>query len=392
MHPKILFDHIPKCAGSSVRGLLERGFGPDRVAPFIQWLSVGNASRLFSRYDVITGHFSGPILIDLPFPVRRLTVVRDPVDRILSLYHYLQQAPDAAIVSGDVAAMSFEEFVASRDQRFMASVGNLLCIHFADALGMVTDPASLLPMAKEAVDRYDLVGLYEDLDTTTARICRLCDLSDAALPTLNMTPVRQRREDLDPAVVRFLEEKNRLDTELYRYIAERFRREDTARATARPPGAPASGLIDGSRLDFGTRGVSIDRIMVAEALSGGAVVASGGVLKITASLSSRIDERDLVVCLILSDMFGDHVYGTDTMLLGRKYSIAPGQTLDLDIRFPANLGSGTYRVSLVAYCGARFTEKVYHHWAHNAATFQVLGNVGDPFFGAVKLNATIALT
>jgi hypothetical protein len=98
-------------------------------------------------------------------------------------------------------------------------------------------------------------------------------------------------------------------------------------------------------------------------------------------VSSRVSEPNLVLCLIVTDIFGDHVYGADTMALGRNWCIEADASIDGKIEVPVNLGMGRYQVSPVAYCGDRFAKKEYYHWAENAAAFEVQGNIGEPFFG-----------
>jgi lipopolysaccharide transport system ATP-binding protein len=88
---------------------------------------------------------------------------------------------------------------------------------------------------------------------------------------------------------------------------------------------------------------------------------------------------------LIRDIFGDYVYGTDTGLLKMKISTISGQKLSVNLRIPCYLGFGTYYLSLVVYCGDLFCRKDYYHWLDNAVKFLVSGNVGEPYFGYVKL-------
>jgi hypothetical protein len=392
MNKKILFDHIPKCAGSSIHALLQNAFGADRVAPHLQGISVSNAMRLFSDYDVVSGHFLGRILINAPFPLYRFTVVRHPVDRILSHYHYLRQIAGPGTATGDLFLnMSLDEFIRTSDQRFMAAVENLLCIHFADALGPVTRSSALLPMAKQAVECYDLVGIYEDLDATVRRICQLCEIPPVQLPKINVTRDRRYADEIEPCTLKIIEEKNRFDAELYKHIADRFYQasESGKESRGKTRSVSSAAKQNGELFNFGTYEVSIERVSLRGATSGTVVLASGEVLEIACSLTSRVADSNLVLCVIITDIFGDYAYGTDTTLLGQRWDIGPNETTDVEIKVTVNLGIGTYRVSLVAYCGERFTKKDYYHWAENAAAFEVRGNIGERFFGYSKLTASI---
>jgi hypothetical protein len=389
MARKILFDHIAKCAGSSVYALLQNGLGPDRVAPPLQGVSFSNAMRLFCDYDVVSGHFTGRIFIDTPFPVLRFTVVRHPVDRILSHYYYLKQLTSSGTDGIRSMYISLEEFIRTSEQESMAVVENPLCIHLADAIGPVTSSGALLPMAKEAVEYYDLVGVFEDIETTNRRICELCGLGPLSIPKINVTQTRKFADEIDPATLKLIVDKNHLDLELYRHIVDRFYQRESVNYKRSVNGHRAVSPMAKSPSNFGTYDVSIKDVSIHGAISGTMTVSSGEVLEIFFSLVSRVAEPNLVVCFIITDIFGDYVYGTDTMALGQKWFVESNATMEGRIRFAVNLGFGRYWISVVLYCGDRFTKKDYYHWAENVVFFDVRGNVGEPFFGYTKLNASI---
>lgn len=87
---KIHFLHIPKTAGQSVHQMLVDGFkhiSPLRVNS--QFQDLGDDS-VTDTYDVISGHIDWSTMElggDAEFT---FTVLRKPVDRILSFYHYLR--------------------------------------------------------------------------------------------------------------------------------------------------------------------------------------------------------------------------------------------------------------------------------------------------------------
>jgi hypothetical protein len=94
--PRIVSVHVPKCAGTSFRHVLETIYGP-RLWP--------NYGRVFVREQaqpgcvpedavVIHGHFMADAF-DEVLPRRRLiTWVRHPVERVVSNYYHFLRSPD----------------------------------------------------------------------------------------------------------------------------------------------------------------------------------------------------------------------------------------------------------------------------------------------------------
>lgn len=86
----VIFLHIPKTAGQSVHAGLESLFGdavcPARVNDQLKTYSI-SALR---KYRIFSGHFDWSLLDCIPEPRTVFTVLRDPVERILSFYFYLK--------------------------------------------------------------------------------------------------------------------------------------------------------------------------------------------------------------------------------------------------------------------------------------------------------------
>jgi hypothetical protein len=94
--PMLISVHVPKCAGTSFRHVLQ-GLYADRL-----WLNYGAIfTRSQARGDLVPagaqcihGHFFADAFDDL-FPTRELiSWVRDPVQRVVSNYHHFLRSPD----------------------------------------------------------------------------------------------------------------------------------------------------------------------------------------------------------------------------------------------------------------------------------------------------------
>lgn len=227
--PLLVYIHIPKTAGTSLRKLLSRRY-PGRF---------GKAPNTFTHAEVaeerlgaLVGNDPPPLAIGghmvfglrdvLPADARYLTVLRDPVERTLSHYGYLVAARDPVERPHGLlerttpyrSDLTLEEALA--DPRYLPD--NLQTRMLVCSRSPFEDlPADALARAREHLRSFAHVGVTERLDDFFASLG--CDTSP---------PKRRRagdhrpaRESLTPAQLRAVEEHNALDLELYAPAAGR---------------------------------------------------------------------------------------------------------------------------------------------------------------------------
>lgn len=116
---KLIFVHIPKTAGSTLDQVLNR-----EAKGNVCWLSGGarkTVERLthlppeeLLRFKVYAGHVPLGLHTLIPAPCRYITILRDPVERLVSHYYHVHDKPQhrsyEQIVEG---GMSLLDFVAS---------------------------------------------------------------------------------------------------------------------------------------------------------------------------------------------------------------------------------------------------------------------------------------
>lgn len=93
---RIVFLHIPKTAGQSVHAALESCFPQEAICParINDQLALMSIAEL-SRYRVFSGHLDWSLLDAVPGPKYVFTVLREPMDRLLSFYFYLRRQAEA---------------------------------------------------------------------------------------------------------------------------------------------------------------------------------------------------------------------------------------------------------------------------------------------------------
>ena len=93
----VIFQHVPKCGGSSLHELLTRNIGdcfPERRNGLGNWSALS-----LSKSSFFSGHFDTPSLSLIPqAKLRVVSVLREPQARLISLYRFLKAThPKAAI-------------------------------------------------------------------------------------------------------------------------------------------------------------------------------------------------------------------------------------------------------------------------------------------------------
>ena len=119
MNKNINFIHIPKTAGTSLRGFIENLYNVNLVNH--SWLVddlLKTPPWRLSNLKVISGHF--PVSVHSMIPNRNainLTFLRNPVSRAISHFNYLRKTP-SAFMHSVAAKNSFSDFLQRADGLF----------------------------------------------------------------------------------------------------------------------------------------------------------------------------------------------------------------------------------------------------------------------------------
>lgn len=104
--PCVIFLHIPKAAGMTLRAILQQHYGEDRVRIITARESHNHKTiaRQLAHQEtqgqpfpsVITGHLEFGLHAHLPHACTYITLLRDPVDRKISSYYYFLRNPQTS--------------------------------------------------------------------------------------------------------------------------------------------------------------------------------------------------------------------------------------------------------------------------------------------------------
>ena len=217
-HPLFVFDHIPKTAGTTFRrSYLRAAFPRDE-----RWILSGgdkNAedrerflelpAKARRRIRIVAGHYVDGLRAHLP-DARFLTVVRDPVDRLVSSYRHALFHPGGETLWPEVrkSQMGLREFVLKYERPNAQSVLGE---------GDFDEPT----ITKRLRARYALIGYTEAFDQF---VFLLHALEGFPLCLYNNRLVRQEWSAYEPTSgdLEFLRELNAQDVILHRVVKAEF--------------------------------------------------------------------------------------------------------------------------------------------------------------------------
>jgi len=235
----LIFLHIPKAGGTTLHGIIERQYDPSCIFS-IDGTRIHESIREFTelpeeergRLLVLKGHMSFGLHRLLPRSFSYITMVRNPVERVISNYYFLLRAPKHPLhetIKGN--NISLADAVASEMfARFNNSQTKMLSGIDVES---EKEPAKLLETAKENLQKFfSVVGLTERFDETILLIKRAFAWKLPFYVKENVSKNRPGQESLSNETLEIIKKANDLDIELYEYakglFERKFRQQDMA--------------------------------------------------------------------------------------------------------------------------------------------------------------------
>ncbi len=224
----VIFLHIPKTAGVTFGSILTRIYRPEEIAtyrmkfPLDSYYASVYAKR--KQLHLLRGHFTFGAHRFVVAPFVYLTFLRDPIDRVISLYYFYREWKDGPLYK-DVQKISLEEFVTSGITRLADNgmVRQLSGVGSHVRYGSCTQET--LQQAKENLERYFLVGLVQEFDRSIEIFSSLLGWQIPEYQPRNVTKNRPKRDEISAQTLAVLEKYNQLDKELYRFGVELYRKQ-----------------------------------------------------------------------------------------------------------------------------------------------------------------------
>lgn len=226
---KILFDHLPKCGGSSLSVYLKAHY-PKRKTFSINGLnptaSVDEFKNLSQRkrygYDLVIGHLAHELLDYVNPECLKVTVFREPVERIISHYYYAKRTPIHYLYSKiHSSEMSLEDYTTSG---LSGELRNWYTTHFSGLTAEEAEQSSEASI-RRAVDvvlnRYDIIGFLDNFSLFVEKLRNQANFRyEYKNKKINVTQDRPSLNDVAQSTIIKIEQINQLDIAFYKKIRD----------------------------------------------------------------------------------------------------------------------------------------------------------------------------
>jgi hypothetical protein len=385
---RVIFDHLPKTAGTAINAWLRTGLGNGCVTTNL----IGNHRELISRYggnySVISAHvaFYGE---GLDPRYQYVTCLREPIDRALSWLYFVLGHDEHALPIWAAA----RHFVASEGEGQVNAIGHHICNpyveHFAaiDASVAASD-AEKLARALATIERYDLWGFQEALPEFVDDFAALLGLqAPADVARVNVTRERPAVDAISASFRQRLEELNALDLEFYRILRGRYEKARRQWQRQRPavaaPGWVPFDQQRGERI-FDTP----EFALLSVKLEGENQCTVGSVLSFLLEFSLAVPVAELEIGIHIFDQDGRWAFGTNTTLLDQALSNRQAGTYREHWAVAAELPEGDYTA------GFAFAERLEGGtreiaWYDKLLDFRITRRIETQSAGYVSLPAAV---
>ena len=183
---RVIFLHIPKCAGSSINLLFKCYYGSGRSE---RLLAINDRERGPHYHEKIMrardalfvhGHFGYETLEKIRDDAFVFTVLRDPFERLRSTYGHLRTRTKGNPLKERVLEMPLVEFLTSREEDIMQWTDNVMArmltarFDLPSVYGM--DRGKLAEIAISHLKIFDYVGFVDSFDSNLSRIAAVAGI------------------------------------------------------------------------------------------------------------------------------------------------------------------------------------------------------------------------
>ena len=162
---KLIFIHVPKCAGRTVKDLLRSNY-PKHFEINNMLLFRELAEDDLKIFDLIMGHITFNYVENLK-DFKIFTVLRNPIERTISQYNHFMNMPTTFRLSKAMIERkyTFQDFIKS-DHPEIANLVNVYTMYFGEREMEYFNVDSFLERAIVNLSKLDFIGTHENFKKT----------------------------------------------------------------------------------------------------------------------------------------------------------------------------------------------------------------------------------
>lgn len=228
---KIYHIHIRKTAGTVIYSLLKQQFKEEDICPFRSELDLRNKLPVndllstISQYRMISGHyytFGKQLLPEYNI----VTFLRNPIDRTISAFNHIQNAPRDPFHNKLKGLTLCEALQSNLAERELSNGQTRYLVGNAGYDYNNLDESSV-SIAKSFIDQLFFVGIQELMEPSIQHLTQLLQIdAPQQIPRVNtkITESGIKVGDLSTDELNLLHEYNAYDLQVYQYAREKFER------------------------------------------------------------------------------------------------------------------------------------------------------------------------
>eukprot|EP00026_Physarum_polycephalum_P005441 Phypoly_transcript_05475.p1 GENE.Phypoly_transcript_05475~~Phypoly_transcript_05475.p1 ORF type:complete len:375 (+),score=19.68 Phypoly_transcript_05475:39-1163(+) len=213
-----LFLHVAKTAGSTLSSVFKRSERPSKFSHTWAHPKLQDMPKMATK-DIVFGHFRYGLHYYFNRTCTYMTVLRDPIDRVVSHYYYhIQHKKDP----GHLFAMNrtFEEWI-----RDSPAANNEQTRVLSGMRSEFNISERTLDMAMYHMRTFAVVGLTEKYHETLMLLKHIAGLTVTRYRPINKGVKRPKLADVPPETVELIKKHNWADIELYKLAKEIFEKQ-----------------------------------------------------------------------------------------------------------------------------------------------------------------------
>lgn len=232
----IIHFHIPKTAGSTISSILSPCFTPEELfycgsnftglnhfESNVYFASLPDAEKV--KYKFISGHVEYMLLQSFPAPHFSFTIIRNPLDRMISMYYYILRTEThhlhRTLHDDRVSLAGF------MDGGFWHEIDNGMCRRLSGVCAQAPYgecSREVYELAKfNLANNLSFVGLQERFDESLFLLLyHLGALDRLDYTRTNVNPFRKKPQEISPADRAAVLRRNAWDIELYAFARELY--------------------------------------------------------------------------------------------------------------------------------------------------------------------------